>query len=119
MAEFRTRKEVMKAQHTAAEAQATVAGAASGIDGDFAEIGRSIQKVEAKTEELRARAAAVGELVDTGVVDDALGSGRSSDFDREIAALSAEQGVEAELARLRAEIGPPAGGEALPPGSSS
>jgi phage shock protein A len=113
---FRTRKEVIKAQYTAAEAQVRIGEAQTGLSEEMADVGLAIERAEDKTEQMRARAAAVGELVDTGVLDDyALGPG-SSDLDREIAQLSAGQGVDNELARMKAELGSGSAEAALPPG---
>ena len=78
---FRTRKETIKAQYTAAEARA-----------------------ENKTETMRARAGAIDELIESGALTD-LTDGRDS-IDRELEALTATSGVDAELAKMKAEIGP-------------
>jgi phage shock protein A len=111
---FRTRKEVMKAQARSAEAQAQAAEAVSGIGGEAAEIGQAIERVERRIDEQRSRAAAIGELVDSGVVADRIGG--PTDLDREIEALRATSGVDAELARLRAELSAGDEPDALPPG---
>ena len=114
---FRTRKEVMKAQARSAEAQAQAAEAVSGIGGEAAEIGQAIERVERRIDEQRSRAAAIGELVDSGVVADRIGG--PTDLDREIEALRATSGVDAELARLRAELSAGDEPDALPPAPPS
>ncbi len=53
---------------------------------------------------MQARAAAVNELVDTGAIDD-LTAPAGSDLDQQIAALTAGNQVDAELAKMKAEIG--------------
>jgi phage shock protein A len=55
---------------------------------------------------MRARAAAVQELEAAGTFDDltALGSGQD-DIDRQLAQLSSGSAIEAELARLKVELG--------------
>jgi phage shock protein A len=53
---------------------------------------------------MQARAAAVNELVDTGAIDD-LTAPAGSDLDAQIAALTAGTQVDAEMAKLRAEVG--------------
>ena len=53
---------------------------------------------------MQARAAAVNELVDTGAIDD-LTAPPGSDLDAQIAALTAGNQVDAEMAKLKAEVG--------------
>lgn len=102
---FRTRKEVIKATYTAAEAQVRIGEAVSGISEEMADVGMAIDRAENKTAELQARAVAIDELVSTGVLaEPTLGPG-ASDVDRELARLSAGTRVEDDLARLKAELG--------------
>src|SRR5690349_22103986 len=106
---FRTRKEVIKAQYTAAEAQVKIGEAQTGLSEEMADVGLAVQRAEDKTEQMRARAAAVGELVDSGVLEDALSPGQS-DLDREIAQLTASSGVDSDLEKMKAELGIGSGG---------
>ena len=53
---FRTRKETIKAQYTAAEAQAKIGEAFSGVSEEMADVGMAIERAENKTETMRARA---------------------------------------------------------------
>ena len=110
---FRTKKEVIKAQYSAAEAQVRISEAANGVGEQMADLGLAIQRAEDKTENMKARASAVEELEKAGAFDDltALGSGPNDDIDRELAQLSAGTQVDSELAALKAEIGP-GGGDA-------
>jgi len=101
---FRTRKEVIKAQYTAAEATVRIGEAQTGLSEEMADVGLSIQRAEDKTEQMRARAAAVGELVDSGVLEDALSPGQS-DLDRQIAQLTTSSGVDSDLEKMKAELG--------------
>jgi phage shock protein A len=118
---FRTRKEVIKAQYTAAEATVRIGEAQTGLSEEMADVGLSIQRAEDKTEQMRARAAAVGELVDSGVLEDALSPGQS-DLDRQIAQLTTSSGVDSDLEKMKAELGIGSGGgdaAALPAGSET
>src|SRR5690349_21504609 len=94
---FRTQKEVVKAQYSAAEAQ-------MGLGEEMSDVGLALQRAQDKTEQMQARAAAVNELVDTGAIDD-LTAPAGSDLDAQIAALTAGNQVDAELAKLKAEVG--------------
>ncbi len=74
---FRTKKEVIKAQYSAAEAQVQISEAATGVGEQMADVGLAMQRAQDKTEQMRARAAAVEELEAAGTFEDltALGSG--------------------------------------------
>lgn len=101
---FRTRKETIKAQYTAAEAQTKIGEAVTGVSEEMADVGLAIERAENKTETLRARAGAIDELIESGALTD-LTDGRDS-IDRELEQLSVAGGVDAELEKLKAEIGP-------------
>ena len=103
---LRTRKETIKAQYTAAEAQTKVGEALSGISDDMGDIGLTIQRAEDKTATLQARAGAIDELLASGALDDATTSRDA--LDAELGRAVASASVDAELARLKAEL-PPAG----------
>src|SRR3954454_12141847 len=110
---FRTKKEVIKAQYSAAEAQVRISEAATGVGEQMADVGLAMQRAVDKTENMKARADAVQELEAAGTFEDltALGSGQD-DIDRELAALGAGGMVDAELAKMKAELGK---GSAPPP----
>src|SRR6202051_2462004 len=107
---FRTKKEVIKAQYSAAEAQVRISEAATGVGEQMADVGMAMQRALDKTENMKARAAAVGELEASGTFDDltALGSG-DDDIDRQLKALSTGSEVDADLAKMKAELGMPTG----------
>lgn len=103
---FRSRKEVIKAQYSAAEAQVRISEAAHGIGGDMADVGLAMQRAIDKTETMRARADAVQELEAAGTFDDLTAIGPpEDDIDRALAQLGAGNTVDADLARLKAELG--------------
>ena len=103
---FRSRKEVIKAQYSAAEAQVRISEAAHGIGGDMADVGLAMQRAIDKTETMRARANAVQELEAAGTFEDLAAIGPSEDdIDRALAQLGAGDTVDADLARLKAELG--------------
>jgi phage shock protein A len=108
---FRTKKEVIKAQYSAAEAQVRISEAANGVGEQMADLGLAIQRAEEKTENMKARASAVEELEAAGTFEDlsALGSG-PDDIDRQLAQISAGSQVDSELEKMKAELGPGGGG---------
>ena len=110
---FRNRKEIIKAQYTAAQAQVRIGAALSGVSEEMGDVQLSIERAEAKTERLRARAGAIDELAAAGVLDDY--SGQQDDLSRELAALTSSQNVEDELAALKGGL-PSGDKKALPGG---
>ena len=96
---FRTRKEIIKAQYSAAQAQVRIGSALSGISEEMGDVSLAVERAEVKTERMRARAGAIDELAAAGVLDDY--SGREDAIGKELAQLSAAQNVEDELAALR------------------
>jgi phage shock protein A len=105
---LRTRKETIKATYTAAQAQTKVGEALSGLSDDMGDIGAAVQRAEDKTATLQARAGAIDALLASGALDD-LSTSRDA-FDAEFGRAVAASEVDAELARMKAE---------LPPGRSS
>ena len=118
--QFRSKKEVIKAQYSAAEAQVRISEAATGVGEEMADVGLAMQRALDKTENMKARADAVQELEAAGTFEDltALGSG-DDDIDRQLKQLSSTTEGDAELEKMKAEIGsgPAAAGE-LGAGSS-
>ena len=99
---FRTQKETVKAQYSAAEAQVKIGEAATGIGEEMADTGLAIQRAQDKTEQMQARAAAVDELVESGTLEDYTSSG--TQLDRELAQISTQSQVDADLERLKGEL---------------
>jgi phage shock protein A len=99
---FRTRKEIIKAQYSAAQAQVRIGSALSGISEEMGDVQLSVERAETKTEQLRARAGAIDELAEAGVLEDF--SGREDQLGKELAQITASQNVEDELAGLRASL---------------
>lgn len=99
---FRNKKEVMKAQYSAAQAQVRIGSALGGISEEMGDVSLAIERAETKTESMKARAGALDELVEAGVLEDY--SGRSDPIARELAQLTSAQNVDDELAALRAGL---------------
>src|SRR5471030_2529848 len=103
---FRTKKEVIKAQYSAAEAQVRISEAATGVGEQMADVGLAMQRALDKTENMKARAAAVGELEESGTFDDLTQLGpHKDDLDRQLEAIGAGGAVDDELAKMKAEVG--------------
>ncbi len=117
---FRTRKETIKATYTAAEAQSKIGEAVAGISEEMGDVGLAIERAEDKTAQLQARAGAVDELLASGALDDVTAQ-PGDDIQAQLDRLTATDRVDAELARIKAEIGPgpsQSGSESVPSGPS-
>jgi phage shock protein A len=99
---LRTRKETIKARYTAAEAQTKVGEALSGLSEDMGDIGLAVQRAEDKTATMQARAGAIDELLASGALDDLSTPGDR--IEAELGRAVADATVDAELARLKAEL---------------
>jgi phage shock protein A len=104
IASFRAQKEVLKAQYTTAQAQVKMGEATTGISEEMADVGLAVQRAQDKTERMRARAQAIDELQDAGVLDDALTPGQDP-IERELQKTQQSAQVDADLAALKAKIG--------------
>jgi phage shock protein A len=109
--DFRTQKEVLKAQYTAAKAESSVGESAAGISKTFGDSGEELQRAQDKIATMQARAGAVDELIQSGVLEDV--GGDTDDIQKELDEAGSAAEVDKELAALKAEIGP--GGSPSPP----
>jgi phage shock protein A len=96
--EFRSRRTVVAARYSAAEARVRVSEALGGISSEAAEVGMALGRAEEKTERLQGRAAALDALLAADSLD-ALDGGAS--FDHELRRLGASRAAEEELAQLK------------------
>jgi phage shock protein A len=101
---FRTQKEVLKAQYTAASAESAVNETAAGISSTFGDTGADIQRAQDKIANMQARAGALDELLQSGVLEDV--GGDTDDIQQELDEAGTAAQVDKELAALKAEIGP-------------
>ncbi|OKI20205.1 phage shock protein A [Nocardiopsis sp. TSRI0078] len=109
---FRTRKETIKATYTAAQAQTQISEAFSGISEEMGDVGMAVQRAEDKTAEMQARAGAVDELLASGALDDVTGTARD-DIQSELDRMASTTSVEADLERMKRELGQ-GGGDSAP-----
>ena len=100
---FRTKKETIKAQYSAAEAQVKITESVTGISEEMADVGLAVQRAEEKTENMKARSAALDELLEQGTLEDF--TGKEDDIEKELAKISATSNIESELASLKEEVG--------------
>jgi phage shock protein A len=101
---FRTQKETLKAQYTAASAMTSVNESVAGISGTLSDSGAELARAQDKIAQMQARAGAVDELLQSGVLEDV--GGDTDDIQKELDQAGADADVESELAALKAQIGP-------------
>ncbi|HNX39530.1 MAG TPA: PspA/IM30 family protein [Methanothrix sp.] len=98
---FRAKKETIKAQYSAAEAQVKVTESVTGISEEMADVGMAVQRAEEKTENMKARSAALDELLEAGTLTDYSGG---DELGAEIAQAKAKSNVDDMLAKMKEEI---------------
>jgi phage shock protein A len=99
---FRTRKETMKAQYTAAEARSHVQEAAAGLE-EMGDLGLAVQRAEDKIAQAQARAGALEGLMASGALEDL--SQPTDRIQAELDKTATDSEVELELSRLKGELG--------------
>ena len=113
---FRSQKEVLKAQYTAAKAQTSISETATGISGSFGDAGTELQRAQDKIATMQARAGAMDELIQSGVLEDV--GGNTDDIQQELDEAGQAAEVDKELAALKAQLGTSAPPPELPAGNS-
>jgi phage shock protein A len=93
VSDFRSKKEVLKAQYSVAEAEAAPGDPATGLQ-------RALDQVAT----MQARAGAVDELIQSGVLEDV--GGDTDEIQEELDQAGSAADVDRQLAALKAEIGP-------------
>lgn len=95
---FRVRRASLSARYTAAESQVKINETLTGLSGEFAELGQSLERAEEKIGRMQARAAAIDGLIEDGAL---AGPDGEDTVGRELREAAASQAVEAELAGLK------------------
>ena len=100
--EFRSQKETLKAQYSAAQASSAVNDQIAGISGTFSDSGAALQRAKDKIAATQAHAGALDELLQSGVLED-VGANQGDDIAKQLNALGSSAQVEDELAALKAK----------------
>jgi phage shock protein A len=103
--EFKTRKEVIKAQYSSAEAQVRIKESVTGISEEMSDVGVSLNRAEEKTQKMQAKAQALDEMIDSGVLTDYTTSSENlgGDIEAELDKVTMKSSVDEELEKLKAE----------------
>ncbi len=100
--QFRTEKETIKAQYSAAEAKVKIQEATTGIGEEMADVGYAVQRARDKTEEMQARSEAIDTMVEQGTLEDVLGN--KDLVDKELEKIKSDAAVKRELETLKQEV---------------
>jgi phage shock protein A len=103
---FRTQKEMVKSQYTAATAQVKINEQVTGISQEMGEMNMAMQRAQDKVLTMQARANAMDALVEEGALGDQglLGPGSNDPLDRELQQMSAQQNVDAQLQAMKQQM---------------
>jgi phage shock protein A len=101
---FRSQKEVLKAQYTAASAMNSVNENAAGISTSVTDSGAALERAQDKITTMQARAGALDELLQSGVLEDVGGGG--DDIQNELDEVTSSSDIDTELAALKAQLPP-------------
>jgi phage shock protein A len=99
--EFKSKKEVIKAQFSAVEAQVRIKENITGISEEMADVGMAMSRAEDKTEKMKAKAQALEEMIDSGVLTDYTSTTSGTDIEGELQKITVKSSVEEELAKLK------------------
>jgi len=101
---FRAKKEQLKAEYEVSKAQVEVKEMISGLGDSVASVSEMIERAEKKIDDLKARSAALDEVVAVGGDLDLLQDEEKSEIERELDKISLPQQVEEELAKLKQTV---------------
>jgi phage shock protein A len=101
--DFRTQKETLKAEYTAAAAVSSVDESTAGISKSFKDSGQTLQRAQDKIATMQARSGALDELLESGVLEDV--GGGTDDIQKELDQVGKGAEVDKELAALKAQLG--------------
>jgi len=112
--QFRTQKETLKAQYTAAAAESSINESVAGISSTLGDSGAALERAQDKIASMQARAGALDELLQSGALEDV---GGTDDIQKELDEATASADVDRELAALKAQLGTGTPAPELPSGS--
>lgn len=101
---FRAQRDTMKAQYTAAKASTQAMESLSGLSEQMTDVNLMLDRAKDKVDQMQARAAAVSQLSDSGVLDSPSLGGSGDDIEAALSAGSPMNNVELQLEQMKAEL---------------
>lgn len=96
---FRSKKEELKAIYSASQAQLKVKELLTSVGSESENITRTVERAEAKIQDMQARVKAINELSEQGIVTEVFAV--DDDIERKLHHLDRHAAIEAELAKLK------------------
>jgi phage shock protein A len=100
--EFKSKKEIIKARYSSAEAEVRIKENITGISEEMSDIGVAMSRAEEKTEEMKSRAMAIDDMIDSGSLVDY--TNNKDQIDSELEKTEIKSRVDDELAQLKASV---------------
>lgn len=102
---FRTQKEMVKAQYSAAQAQVKINETVTGISDELTEMNLAMQRAQDKVLTMQARANAMETLIEQGTLGEQgmLGSGGDT-LERELQQIASEQNIDNQLLAMKQQL---------------
>lgn len=101
---YRTQKEMVKAQYHAAQAQVKVHETLSGMSGEMGELHLAMERAQEKILLMQARANALDELLEQGVIGEQKYLGSGDTLDRELQQIASQQNIEIQLQAMKEQL---------------
>ena len=100
---FRTQRETLRAQYSAAQASVRIGETVSGLSTETADVQRAVERAHERTQDMQARAAAIDQLIESGTLE-AIGSPAGDDIDRQLHVTSDSAAIDRQLAGLKEQL---------------
>ena len=100
--EFKSRKEIIKAKYSSAEAQVRIKENITGISEEMSDIGMSMSRAEEKTEAMQSKAMAMDEMIESGALIDY--TNNKDQIQVELEKTEIKSQVDDELAKLKSSM---------------
>lgn len=100
--EFKSRKEIIKAKYSSAEAEVRIKENITGISEEMSDIGVAMSRAEEKTDAMKSKALAIDDMIDSGSLVDYTES--KDRIDAELEKTETKGKVENELAKLKLSV---------------
>ena len=104
---FRTQKDMMSAQYSAAKASVSANEAVTGLSSEMGEMNLAMQRAQDKVQKMQAHADAIDSLMDSGTLQ----IPGQDPLDAQLVKITEEHNVDAELASMRQQLQLPAPGQ--------
>jgi phage shock protein A len=100
--EFKSKKEIIKARYSSAEAEVRIKENITGISEEMSDIGVAMSRAEEKTDAMKSKAMAIDDMIDSGSLVDY--TDNKDQIESELAKTEIKSKVDDDLAKLKSSI---------------